>query len=318
MVLGVSFGLHFGTNANSITTTERYPLMGNVILSYNHLFCQEIQAASVPINLPDDDTSKATLYLLKNLPPLTAGLKPLHYSVATYLDQFKHTDYWNFRLNKGSNTLFQLCYRYYSPDASIYTIKLYLIKGNDKQQEWISDPTNPKYALEVLDLNKQCQNISYYVQEDNTYFFSLYSPAKTGEITFSIVYQFNLTTYDISPESVIQNCSFTLNGFSNCSVSTSMSSSSISVLSLNSSTTTYDETVGIKITCVPRVWFYVVTALCSLLFIIFITTVMVASVCVAVKKANVLYLYQPIRNADNACVTTGSNSAPMTGPKATF
>ena len=317
LVLMLFFGLYNGTDAHRLSTSKGYTLMCNVILSYNHLFCQGLQAASLPTGVPYDKTLNGTLYLLNSLPLLT-GQYSINLYESSFLDQATHTAHWNFHLNKGSNASFEFCYNAYDPKT--FSVKFYLIRGSDQHLKWISKPGSSKFALEVIDLNARCQNKSYNnMQHDDIYYFYFYSSSYSDELEFNIAFKVNLTIYNISSDSIIQNCSFPLNGHSNCSISTPMSSSSVAVLSLNSSSTTFDHTVDIKITCVPRVWLYVVTALCSLLFIIFITVVMLVCMCVALwKRTRGRNMYYPINEDDavmNAAVAPAA-AGPMAGSEA--
>ena len=281
VALSISFGLRYGTDSNDIDTTKEYALTDKVIRSYNSKFCQGLQAMS------EDgvyDRSTATLYLMKSRPPLTDHER-FNTSETTSFT-YSNYEYWNFYLNKGSKVSFKACYQ---SDVYYYGTTFYLIRGSKNHKRWLEDHDNTALAVTYQDLDLKCQNVSIQIQNDDLYFLSFYSDSYEYT-TLELDFQFDRTVYHISPESMVHNCSFPLDGLSSCSIDVPMSSGYTAVLSLNTSLPVdYDDGANVHINCQPRVWLYAVIVVCTVVPVIIVIVLVVVCVCIKVRRGKKKY-----------------------------
>lgn len=309
----VYIALHYGApNTIDIDGTEEYALTDKVIHPYNSYFCQGLLAKS--INTPNNFQSNATLYLLTSQPPLT-DLEIFNTSRRASLNS-DSTNYqsWNFYMNNGSVVSLDACYR----DSSNFDIAFYLIKGSSNHNKWTKNPGS-SHAVKYSRLSSQCQKISYRVQNSDLYFFVFYLKPKYHSVALvDIEFNFNRTVYHISLGSVVQNCSFPLDGKSSCFISVPMSSSYTALLSLNTTRPVdYNDGANVQISCQPRAWLYAVIILSTMLVVIAIVLSVVAGVCYKIKRGK-KQSYSPLEGeSGNATVLQDHSTVDSVRPDGT-
>ena len=282
VALSISLSLHYGTDSYDIDTTKEYALTDKVIRSYNSKFCQGLQAMSEDVVY---DQSNATLYLMKGHPPLTDHER-FNISKTAYFNTYSNYESWNFYLNKGSKVSFKACYQL---DVYYYGTTFYLIRGSKNHKRWLEDLDDTALAVTYQDLDLKCQNVSIQIQNDDLYFLSFYSDSYEYT-TLELDFQFDRTVYHISPESMVHNCSFPLDGLSSCSIDVPMSSGYTAVLSLNTSLPVdYDDGANVHINCQPRVWLYAVIVVCTVVPVIIVIVLVVVCVCIKVRRGKKKY-----------------------------
>ena len=293
--LFVFLGLYFDTGANETVYPETYGLTDKFLPSYNHYFCQALQAESSGTGIPFNP-SNATLYLLKVRPPLT-DRDIFNFTDIAYSIDPTHDSDLGIRLNGDSTVSFEVCYeKIYPDDGNHYDAAFYLIKGDDIYYgEWFDDPGNSKVAVKSEQLTSQCQTVSYLVQEYDVYYFVFYSKSYNSRLNIS--YQFNRTVYHISADAIVQNCSFPLDGHSSCSLSLPILSSDYTALvSLNATPPVdYTDTADIKVSCQHhRRWLYAVIAVSAVVFTIIcnvsLFVCIACIVCIAVRRQKKGYM----------------------------
>ena len=283
-VIGVVYvALHYGApNANDINDVEEYALTDKVIHSYNRYFCEGLLAKSADV--PNNFQSNATLYLLNSQPPLT-DLELFNVSRKANLNSDSNNyQSWNFYMNSGSNISLDACYQQ-GQSISRYNVAFYLIKGSSNHNKWTERPSS-SYAVKHSFLSSQCQTISYRVLNSDMYYFVFYlDPDYHSRTVVDIDFSFNRTVYHVSSSTVVQNCSFPLDGQSSCSIGVPISSGYTALLSLNTSLPVdYSDGANVKISCQPRAWLYAVIILSCVLVILIEVSLVVACVCYKIKK----------------------------------
>jgi hypothetical protein len=286
--LSISLSLRYGTDSKDTNSNGEYALTDKVVHTYSNHFCQGLQAKSTNIPNLNYDKSNATLYLLNRYPSLSAKNENFNFSVPR--NRFTaEGDYWdwNFYLNERSKAHFSACY---DSDSSSYSgITFYAIKGHKNFNDWKDDPDNPDNVVYSKNLLSQCTNISYSVTVSDRYYFALYSHT-FYRLWLDFDFRFERTVYDISSESVVQNCTIPLDGTSSCSIGVPMSSGYTAVLSLNTSLPVdYTDGADVEISCQPRTWLYAVIVLCTVLPVAVIVILVIVCVCVVVKRGKSKY-----------------------------
>ena len=283
-IVSISLGIHYSIKDSIIDPTKEYALTDKVIRSYESDFCKGLLARST--NLADSPQSNATLYLLNSRPSLTDS-ESFNISTTASFSYVTNYHVWNFNLNAGSKFSFSACYT-----SNIwYDLDFFLIKGNKNHNKWTNDPDR-SYAVLYKRLSSQCQTVNYQVNNDDLYFLVFYlDPELSFSRTLSLNFSFDRTVYHISQESVVQNCSFPLDGFSRCSLGIPMSSSYTLVLSLNTSLPVdYNDGANVEIDCQPRGWLYaVIVIFAGVVPLIVIVTLVVVCVCYKVRKGKKKY-----------------------------
>ena len=300
--MSISLGIHYGVNYNDIDSTKEYALTDKVIRSYQSDFCEGLLARST--DPTDSPQSNATLYLLSSRPSLTDSES---FNISTTKSFSSGTNYhvWNFNLNAGSNLSFSACYT----SGFDYDLKFFLIKGSKNHDMWTNDPDR-SYAVLYKRLSSQCQTVNYQVNNDDLYFLVFYLDTfYSFSSSLSLNFAFDRAVYHISPDSVVQNCSFPLDGFSRCSLGIPMSSSYTLVLSLNTSLPVdYNDGANVEIDCQPRGWLYaVIVIFAGVVPLIVIVTLVVVCVCYKVRKGKKKYSSL----ANNTTTATSTDSLPQ-------
>ena len=290
IVTSVQLSRMFSTSVNELKSTNEYIdyiLTDQVIISYgSSYFCQGLTANSTsqPIS-----QSSATLFLLSSRPDLLTDAEQFDLSESITLNELTtDTDIsynaatWKFYLNDGSDVSLDNCFD--DIEFGEYA-EFFLIKGTKAHKKWVNNPRET-YAVYYKNLTSKCQTMVYHVQEDDIYFFSFYTDYLLT-VTLNIDFHFNRAVYYISQGSIVQSCSFPLDGYSGCSLSVPMSSGYTTFLSLNTNPPVdYDDGANIKIHCQPRVWFYAVVVVGSV-FVVAVTIlvlIIMCLVCLAIRK----------------------------------
>ena len=299
--LSLVLGLNYGTSSGDTTDgTEQYSLTDKVLLTYSNLFCQELQAQST--NQLFIDNTEATLNIL-NSPPALSDVEHFNLSETATLSSNGDYHQWNFLLNEGSNVFLNACLTYeYS-----YGVTFYLIKGKDNFNRWRDSPFD-NYEIS-RDVYSSCAAVYYNVTESDRYYFVLYDFSDIVEYkTPNVFFQFQRSVYHISPNSIVSNCSFPLDGLSQCSVGVPLSSGNSAVLSLNTSLPVdYEQGASISINCQPRAWLYAVIVVGAVVPIVICIIAVCVCLCVCIKRRK--NKYHPL-TGNNA--TTGNVVSPHT------
>lgn len=206
---------------------------------------------------------------------------------------------WNFVLNDGSKTSFQVCYE--GAVVTHYDIVFYLIKGVDNLNKWIEN-TEAKHAVQSFRLTSHCMNYTYKVSGDANYYFVFFLDS-IRPTSLNVTFNFNRTLYSIPSDLVVKTCSFPLDGSSSCSLSApTISSGYTALLSLNTTPpVNYNDGAKIYFNCQPRGWLYAVIVI----VVVFVSVYAVATfVFVSVKV--VLSLLKSSSKTSTTTVTTAT------------
>ena len=162
----------------------------------------------VGISVVQHFNANATLYIMKQLPPLTTKYS---FSVSTIVTYDEYSSYsrvcWHYYLHRKSNVTLQGCV---NPNCDPYHI--YIVKGQQKYATWLKTPHNEKSAF----VNTQICSyglssfLNYTVKEDDHYYFFYYSTGQChGDDIFSYKNQAgNLSLYIEKFEYSISNLQF--------------------------------------------------------------------------------------------------------------
>ena len=304
VVLSVSLSIHYSSDSNDLDTVKEYALTDKVIRSYNHDFCQDLEAVSTDI--PNGNLqSNATLYLLSSRPSLT-DTERFNFTELAMLDSVTNYHVWNFYMNTGSQVSLKVCY----PLETNYYVKFYLIKGSKNHNKWTDDP-DQSYAVKYSRLISKCQTITYQAHQDDLYYFVFYLDTSYVSTNIEVSFNFDRTVYHISPDDVVQNCTILLNGYSRCSISIPMSSGYTALLSLNTSLPVdYSDGANVRVNCRPRIWLYAVIIVSSILpVIVIIIAIVVTCVCIKVRRGK--------KNRYSSLLSGGQSSTVATSDSAT-
>ena len=278
IILGVSMTWHYHDKTTDSDSMKDYTLTDKVIESTgNYHFCQGLTATSAS---QPSDPSDATLYLLSSRPVPSLIERLFSAVVATFdfdLSDYNDKSYtWKYNLNTGSVVSLYVCY-----DDPIYFdyVEFYLIAGQANHNNWVKKNSGcSQCAVDHRVLDSDCQTLKYHINESALYFFSFFGD-DVVDATLYIDFDINRTVYHMPPDGIVHECSFPLDGTSECSVDIPMSSGYTALLSLNTTVPVdYSDTANIKMHCQPRVWFYIIIVFVSVLPIIALI-----SVCICLK-----------------------------------
>lgn len=278
VILTLSLSLSLGTEPHKIRSTETYALTDNRIIDYKGDFCQDLRTSST--KAPANQQSVGNLYFLKRRPPLTK-YESFNASGETVDLNSNGINfrYWNFYLNTNSEASFIVCYQ---PDVGTRRdVIFYIIRGTDQLNKWIDEPGNTDSTEKSYHLTSDCDTITYQVHQDGMHYFVFYLFAGSFS-TLSMDFAINRTLYSILPDNVLHECSFALDGGSNCVLSVPMNSGYMAALSLNASRPINyaDDGAEIRISCQARAWLYAVIVLVVL---IVGTLIFVCGIAICVK-----------------------------------
>ena len=278
VILTLSLSLSLGTEPHEISSTETYALTDNRIIAYKGDFCQDLRTTSTDV--PINQESTGNLYFLKSRPPLTER-ESFNASVTAIINSDFNFRFWNFYLNAGSRSSFEVCYQ--QSGGTSEDVIFYIIRGTDQLNEWRDEPRDSN-ADKSYRLTSQCRNITYEVRQDNMYYFVFYlsgGRSSALDVNFAI----NRTLYRLLPDDIITDCSFPLDGRSRCVISAPMNSGYTAFLSLNASLPINysDDGAEINISCQARGWLYAVIVLAVVIFAVLVFACVVV-VCVKVVK----------------------------------
>ena len=274
IVLPVSMTWHHYDKTIDSDSMKDYTLTDKVIESTgNHQFCQGLTATSTS---QPSDPSNATLYLLRSRPVPSLIERFYTQGVATFEIDGTYNSYtWKYNLNTGSVVSLYLCYD--DRGVSLPDIQFYLIEGQANHNNWVKN-SECSCAVDHQGLYSDCQTLKYNINKTALYFFSFLGD-EYDDTTLYIGFYINRTVYHMPPDGIVHECSFPLDGTSECSVDIPMSSGYTALLSLDTTVPVdYSASANIKMHCQPRVWFYVVIVFVSVLPI-----VALISVCICLK-----------------------------------
>ena len=330
--LSISLSLRYGTDTNETDNTGEYALTDKVVRTYNRDFCQGLQAKSTNNIIPKNSAASATLYLL-NRYPLSKDFESFNFSKQVRFTSEGDYFYWDFYLNQLSKAHFNVCYS--SDSTHLSSISLQVIQGSKYFNRWEDDPGNEELdnVVHYYLLTKVCTSITYTVQGSDRYYFAFYSRT-FDRLWLNIDFQFTRRVYDISPESIIQDCTIPLDGHSSCSIGVPMSSGYTALLSLNATSPVNfsDDRADVEISCQPRVWLYAVIVLCTVLPATVIVILVIVCMCVMVKRGRKKYMplvgndaqtakdafedSANVNDRSSVAVTAGDAPAPAVNPPA--
>ena len=278
--LAIALGLNYNVpKGNDFDGTDEYALTDKTIVTYNSVLCQGITAQST--NKPMSSQSNATLYVLNRV-PTTSGVENFNVSEKATFNTMGDYHHWNFYLNEGSNVSLKVCQ---SNDYS--SIEFCLIKGSDNFNEWSDHGIvydNIDSCVNSKILVSGCSTISYKIPDSDKYYFTFYADGFVS-VQINVDFYIQRKVYQVSPETIEQQCSFPLDGHSNCSVAVPVSSSYTALLSLNTTLPVdYDAGATFDIDCQPRVWFYVVICVGALVPAAVIVILVTVCLCVMIKR----------------------------------
>ena len=282
MIVTLSVSLALGTEPKQLESSQVYTLTDNRLISFKGDFCQDLRATS--IIGPKNRESSATLAFLHSRPPLT-GREMFNFSGSGDLDSDTNFHRWNFYLNRGSNASVEVCYK--ESDVTDFDVYFYLFMGTKRFEEWVRN-TNNRRTVRSMRLSEQCTSIDYQVVEDEMYYFVFFLDSQRTTNVY-VEFQFNRTLYRVSSDMVVENCSFPLDGTSQCTLNSPMSPSYIGFLSVESTPPIdYEDGAGIYIHCTPRAWLYavivVVVMLVTACLVCSFTAVGLKFILAAIKK----------------------------------
>ena len=304
--VSVVLGILYGPTSDDVGNPKQYyGLTDKFIPTYNRYFCQNLQAASANmVSLQ----SNATLYLLNAYPSLT-DIEGFNFTGSAAYEEYGDYKQWNFNLNSGSKVTFNACYQTKEESGYVY---FYLVQGGKNFNRWKDIPIDD-YSVVGRILFDDCNTITYTVTKSDTYYFIFYAYIRPDYyFSLKIDFQFLRTVYHVDQFLIVQNCSFLLDDFSSCSLAIPMASGYTALLSLNTSIPIdYSTKTDISIRCQPRVWFYVVIAICAMVPFIAIVICAITFVCIKIKNRKRKYALLAKNNTANSAKST---TAPMDNP----
>ena len=319
LIVGVvlSFSLVIGLRSNATTydtsSSRQYRPTTKVILAYKSDFCQTIVAQST--DTPKSTSSNATLYMLKSHPP-SSDVENFNLSETATLKS-QQGQGWNFYLNKGSHVSINICAL--ANDGTNEVIDFYLIKGYSNYIKWYSNHLDSTSYVKTKVITG-CTEIPYTAPSDDKYFFMFYTYFSVQKTHLSVDFNFERRFYHISPENIVNQCSFPLDGYSTCSVGVPFSSSYTALLSLNTSVpVNYDDVGTIKVSCVARNSIYAVIVVCIVVPVILLVVLVIVCMCIRARRSKSKYykmieenttVARPKEVSGTADVAPGANHPP--------
>ena len=280
-IIALSVALAVATEPAVISKyTEVYGLTDNHIYPFKGDFCQDLRATST--NRPNLDQNTAFVSFLNSRPPLTSRER-FHFSASSYVDAVTNFRNWNFVLNAGSTASFVLCF---TGDQTHVIFNL--IRGTQNFQQWVKD-VDTSHTLQSLSLGERCQRFTYDVTIDANYYFVFYVRStfhvRPSRRNFDVNFDFDRTLYSLSPDLVIKNCSFPLDGGSSCSMGIPVSSGYVTFISFETTLPVdYNDGANIHFTCTPRGWLYAIIVIVGVFVSVTILSLIIYSVKVLKAK----------------------------------
>ena len=258
--------------------TEVYGLTDNHIYPFKGDFCQDLRATST--NVPNLNEPTAYLSFLSTRPPLT-DFENFTFFDSAPLDSEINYRNWNFVLNAGSNSSFVACY---NSDETRYEVIFNLIRGVSNFKKWVED-VETGHTIQSFRLDERCRTFTYNVTIDANYYFVFYLPS-SRRTSLDISFEFDRTLYNLSPDLVVKNCSFPLDGESSCSLGIPYSSGYVTLVSFETTLPVdYRDGANIHFTCTPRGWLYAVIVLVVLfVYVIIGISVLICIVVLTLKQ----------------------------------
>ena len=250
--------------------------------------------------------SVGNLYFLKSSPPLTEHETFNASGETANLNSNINFRFWNFYLNTGSEASFTVCYQQ-GVDTRRDVI-FYIIRGTSQLNRWTDQPGSTN-AERSYPLTTDCDTITYQVVQDEMHYFVFYLSGGSSS-TLDVNFTISRTLYSISPDNVINECSFALDGSSSCVLSAPINSGYTAALSLNASRPINyaDDGAEILIFCQARAWIY---ALIVLAVVIIGVLICVCGIAIFVKVVLTIIKTPSSKNRSRVTTTPPSYSVPM-------
>ena len=268
--------------------------------SYSSRYCQKLK-------LMDSSNVSATLYLLRNKPPL---INNDSFTVNISRPKLNPGDYsyWYYYLYPGSNFSMKYCLE----SSPTQPIKFFLIRKQSKFESWEDNPSS-KYAVRTTDIQNSCQDgkkslVYNFTSSAEEYYFVFDNPGKSSSVLAASLY-FERKLYNVSPDNIVHHCQVDPSfGSSTCTVDVPYNSHYTALIVVDASQQTdYESNLDIDWSCEPRVWVYVIIVVIPFVFLVFcVSTTLIFCCYFGAKRRR---KYQSL-NAD----TSESSSAPPPVP----
>ena len=292
ILLSVVLSIRYSDNKD---TTGNYAPGDTRLLSFFSTFCEGITVSD----------SNATLYLLRETPPLSGPVNNLTASPPTVIEADTY-HYLKFHIYSGSKLGMEYCL--FSTTAKTPTM-FYLIKGSDSWNEWADDGSS-SHSRVSFSINNICSSAgrgltyNYTFTSTDYYYFAFDNTYYTKESRINATLFLQRREYVVNNSSVVDSCS--IFGDS-CTVSVPYKSSYKALLSV-SNTPAAEENTNVNWSCKPRVWIYVVIVIIPLLFVV--ATLVFVCVLVIVCARRKRRAAQGYSAVSSATETQSDTSAP--------
>ena len=297
VIISINISVPFWFTSSDSNDPDEYSLTDTVIVPYTK-FCSNLQIESKDSVQSVESDSTATLYLLSKPPPLSAHENFTH-NHSIHFTRAEDAQVWSLNLHPGSTIAFESCYVPVKGENSMKKgVVFYLIKGDENYNNWVDEP-NDSYSVQHIELNTRCDRVSYQVFSDDIYYLAFFNTMDVKS-TLSVHFKINRTKYQVSPDTVKDNCTIAVNSHSSCSLKLPITSSYTALLELNTSPPIdWDDGVTIDINCLPRGWLYAVIVVGTVLLLTtFAVTVLVMCVCTYLKRRGRRKAYTTIPNSE--------------------
>ncbi len=264
---------HLGYNNEGLS----YAPTDTRIIPVSNTLCQGLEL-TVTDNTPN---YIASLFMLDSPPKLAGEV----FSVTS----FSHYNYFYYYLYPGSNFTVSACM---NEDTGNQNGTFDLIKGNKYYEQWNQD--GPHTSTYHTTINAQCADgrrdtFSYWIEKEDYYFFVLLSQYPYDSQVNSTL-SFYRTLYEWSDYS--NYCSESIESYGvSCSVSVplSLQTAFLAIKPKDGSQVDWSVEqigIGLNITCIPRIWMYVLISLAILTGLVAIFLPILVCIIVHLRKIN--------------------------------
>ena len=287
LALSVAVGLRVTGARKSFVFEET--LGDTRLVEFNPSYCRGI-------GLETRHDVPATLYLLKDRPPLTgwSNISVDSSFIITqykeYIDSYGWYDYgdfeyavdidyvtWNFHLNKGSEIEVEACVD--TKDASATFI---LIEGKSNYEDWEdSYDSFTGYPIPLCSADQENRILySRTVPKNNEYYFVFNSPSDVIDLSPRINMTLSLHRTEYIVDSTSSSSCVTEEN--TCSLDVALNGPTYSLVQTNDKETEdikFGDKVGLEWKCIPRDWVYVLIFFCP---VVFFTCLFVSMYCIVI------------------------------------
>ena len=252
IVLSISLSIRYNDNNED----NNYFAAGDTrIISYSPSFCDGL-------TLSGDNS--ATLYLLRNTPPLSGPTNTLTVQAPSPIkpDTYQYLYYY---LHYGSEFTLTYCIE----DGSITSLSFAFIKGKNNFNNWVDDG-DTFHTIHHFTISNMCSDntktFTYTkVTSEDTYYFA-FDNIGVSSVFLRAELELNRTEYLPNEVGIYDSCS--IDGGDSCSVPVPFQSNYTAVLEIGSNDIAPNENVAFDWSCNARAWIYVLIVLMPLLFVV--------------------------------------------------